>query len=494
MSGTVSEAILGHSDLDIVQTFRSLKTQAAKTRCLEDVVRVCGKQTDHIGMHRALVGIARLVEELMNSSHMDKEFPHRIWQRCADGRLLEKPCPAGPPHAATELLTASLKKAAACHLREAVYQRCKHLQSEFRLSEHAVRSILNTSAYASCPVRLDLGMGGVSDIPPYTLERCGNCVNVPARLDGSFPLEAWAQVIPVCSFEFISADCGVRAVYHDIGELRGGDSGLVLHRNAVRFFIEEILGSMSDKELYQTLGGGLQVKTRSRLPLGTGLGTSSLLLCAILKALGSLFNVRLPPSWLFAASVYLENVTGIGGGWEDATAIHPGVKLAESSPKRPLSPRMTLLPVSGEQLHRLEEQLVLVHTGIPRQNPRFFEAVMERYCVNDGRTLQAIERNCCLNKKLAEQLVTGDLPALGEFIGSQWENWKALTEEACTNPMIERLFSAAAPHVYGARMNGAGQGGCAMFLVHEAEKGELLRAVTAALGTTVRCYRWQAVL
>ena len=145
-------------------------------------------------------------------------------------------------------------------------------------------------------------------------------------------------------------------------------------------------------------------------------------------------------------------------------------------------------------MQKIQKHLVLINTGIPKQGQAFFETMVERYCLRETCTLQAIERNNTLNRELAECLVVGDLSGIGQVMQSQWENWKILSEGKCTNPQIDRLFAEATPCVYGARMNGAGQGGCAMFISREGKKEELIHLIRTVLGDSVTFYKWEPIL
>jgi galactokinase/mevalonate kinase-like predicted kinase len=150
--------------------------------------------------------------------------------------------------------------------------------------------------------------------------------------------------------------------------------------------------------------------------------------------------------------------------------------------------------LSQERIEQLQEKLVLIDTGIRRQGQALFQPMVERYCLRDRRTVQAIERNNALNHELAGALVEGDWPNFGKSMWAQWENWKALSEGKCSGQEIEELFAAAEPLVYGARMNGAGQGGAAILLAREGKKRELVRAVRSILTSSVAFHEWGPIL
>ena len=166
----------------------------------------------------------------------------------------------------------------------------------------------------------------------------------------------------------------------------------------------------------------------------------------------------------------------------------------ESFPKTPLSPQITQLCPGDLSIQKLQDHLLLVYTGITKQGQAFFEEMVERYCLREARTLQAIKRNNMLNRELAKLLVAGDLRSIGQLMQSQWENWKILSDGKCTSPQIDHLFDGVRPYVYGARMNGAGPGGCAMFVTKEGRKEDLIQLSRAILRGSITFYAWQPIL
>jgi len=499
---SIATIIERNEDLDIIVAFRRLATQSAKMQALEQLAALCEKRSSHLFHHRCLLTLARLLEELAEEFTQpacsdDLAAILALLRRCSGMGLESERVLDLRTSSLTDLtirLAASLSTKAAVHLRKAIVEYCPAPDDYLNTIDRAPISFRNASIYTQAPVRLDLGMAGISDIPPYSLERYGNCVNVPVRLDGHWPLGAKAGGLTEPIMKFLSRDMGESKTYDNISEFDDEIPALLFHKEVVRFFLGHIMGWDGAEALYAFQNGGLCVESHSRLPVGTGLGVSSLLLCTILKAVSGLFDISLTPETLFVASVYLENVTGIGGGWEDATAVYPGVKLMESFPEFAFSPRPKALVLKNPTIQKLRGQLLLVHTGIPKQGQAFFDKMVERYCLRQTQTLQAIERNNRLNQELSELLVAGDLVSVGRIMQSQWENWKVLSDGKCTNPQIDRLFAEVGPHIHGARINGAGQGGCAMLMIRHGEREKVERAVQSVLGESVKPYRWEPVL
>jgi fucokinase len=95
-------------------------------------------------------------------------------------------------------------------------------------------------------------------------------------------------------------------------------------------------GPPLDRQLRQRLDSGLRLELWSRLPQGSGLGTSSILAGAVVAACwscaaGSCYT----RSDLVHAVLVVEQLLSTGGGWQDQVGgLHPGLTLG-SSPVTP---------------------------------------------------------------------------------------------------------------------------------------------------------------
>ena len=70
-------------------------------------------------------------------------------------------------------------------------------------------------------------------------------------------------------------------------------------------------------------GGGVEVQSWSRLPTGSGMGTSSILAAALVACIGRAFGRAYDHDMLVHAVVTVEQMLTTGGGWQDqASARH----------------------------------------------------------------------------------------------------------------------------------------------------------------------------
>jgi hypothetical protein len=89
------------------------------------------------------------------------------------------------------------------------------------------------------------------------------------------------------------------------------------------------------------LEGGVEIYAWSCLPQGSGLGTSSILMAAVLQSLAMLLRRRYDTVALTHLVLLVEQLLTSGGGWQDQVGgILPGFKLSYSpGPRCPLPPQ-----------------------------------------------------------------------------------------------------------------------------------------------------------
>lgn len=104
--------------------------------------------------------------------------------------------------------------------------------------------------------------------------------------------------------------------------------------------------------LHLKFGGGLQIETKSNIPIGCGMGSSAATILSMLRAIGHYFRVEFRPDWFLKYSMEAEKLQhGYASGVDSYISFHGGCALfqdgkAESVPL----PRM---------------RIYLVNTGTP---------------------------------------------------------------------------------------------------------------------------------
>ena len=225
--------------------------------------------------------------------------------------------------------------------------------------------------------------------------------------------------------------------------------------------------------------GGLRLSTSARIPLGSGLGTSSILAGAVLAALETYSSsFILHPSSLFEEVLCLEQMLTTGGGWQDQVGgLTGGIKLVTTPPGLPQ--RITVQPVciAPPVADAFGRRLLLVYTGQQRLAKNLLRSITSRWMARDREVVFFLGEITRLALAMRDALTAGDLDSFGALLAEHWARGKRM-DPGCTNPFIDELFEMMKPFVNGGKLAGAGGGG---FVIAMARDPEAVSALSAAL-------------
>jgi galactokinase/mevalonate kinase-like predicted kinase len=162
---------------------------------------------------------------------------------------------------------------------------------------------------------------------------------------------------------------------------------------------------------------------------------------------------------LFHGVLRLEQALTTGGGWQDQVGgAVDGVKVVRSGPG--LVPDIGVSYVPGDVLdpRRNGGCTLLYYTGITRLAKNILQQVVGRYLDRDRAAQATLSRIHALPAHVADALGRKDLADFGRGIDAAWELNKRLDPNS-TNQAVEDLLDRVRPHVYGAKLLGAGGGG-----------------------------------
>jgi fucokinase len=332
------------------------------------------------------------------------------------------------------------------------------------------------SLEAAAPARIDLG-GGWSDTPPFCFDWGGTVLNAALLLDGAYPVVARLARLAEPVIELLPDAGGMPVRLRSTEALLappGPGDPYALARTALRmtglFERKKPLG-----RTLQALGGGLRIETAVHLPMGSGLGASSILAAALLQGLAAMGGRPLEPDPLCDLVLELEQRMSTGGGWQDqAGGIYPGMKLLTSSPGTPQRVRCQAVDWSPARRAEFERLLVLAPTGIARVARNLLQQVVGRYLARETAAVQVLHSIKTLALEMAHALREGAWDHLGALLDRHWQ-LNQILDPHTTNPAIGQLLAEARPLIRGAKLAGAGGGGFFIFLARDEEAAERLR-------------------
>jgi fucokinase len=344
--------------------------------------------------------------------------------------------------------------------------------------------------HVSAPPRIDLG-GGWSDTPPFCFDWGGTVLNCALEIDGAYPIETEIRRIDEPVIRCHADGLGAMAEFRTAEELLepcGPGSVFSIPRAALGLHGLPVKGQPLHKTLAE-LGGGVEIRCRVGLPIGSGLGTSSILAATVIRALAVMSGREVGDHALSQAVMQLEQRMTTGGGWQDqAGGIFPGAKLLITGPG--LRQRIRVQPVQWSDARRAEfcQHMVLYNTGIQRVAKNLLRQVVSRYLARETATIQVLHSIKTLAVEMSYAMAEGDWKHLGELLDRHWQLNQVLDPHTANAP-INAILDRARPFIYGAKLAGAGGGGFLMLLARTKEAAGALRTALSHEAGAVVPYR-----
>jgi len=351
------------------------------------------------------------------------------------------------------------------------------------------RSVLRSDeiVWARAPARLDLG-GGWTDTPPYSLEYGGCVVNAAVNLNGQPPIQAYARVIDEPVIRISSIDQGARTEVTGFDELldyRKATSSFALAKAALA--LSCLSPGKNDKnkkaglkKILEHFGGGIELTTLAAIPKGSGLGTSSIMGAVILAAIQRVTGRELSQRQLFYSVLRLEQALTTGGGWQDQIGgAIDGVKMIVTEPGFVPDARIHYVLPDVLDPKANGGQSLLYYTGVTRLAKNILQQVVGGYLNRHRATMATLRQIQIVAEDVADALICKDIATFGHLIDVAWQLNKQLDPNS-SNDEIESLFEKVRPHIYGAKLLGAGGGGFMLMICKSTEDARCVRNMLEA--------------
>jgi D-glycero-alpha-D-manno-heptose-7-phosphate kinase len=226
---------------------------------------------------------------------------------------------------------------------------------------------------------------------------------------------------------------------------------------------------------------GHRVTVRSDVPPGSGLGSSSAAVVALVLLARGRFGLDMSNKDIAALAHRIERVDlGIGGGLQDHYATtFGGFNLIEFG----TDVRVRPVPVAESVVRRLAAGLLLCFTGVTRRSAPIIADQSARVRGREERVLAGLRAQKALAMDLRTALVAGDLDLFGDLLGEAWTRKKQLSP-LITTPRIDEAYDLALRSgARGGKITGAGGGGHLLLYCDPAARDRVGRALARFGGT-----------
>jgi D-glycero-alpha-D-manno-heptose-7-phosphate kinase len=310
---------------------------------------------------------------------------------------------------------------------------------------------------ARAPLRISM-FGGGTDLPSY-YTRYGGAVL-------STSIDKFVYVIMNVSersgLQISSSDYGT-FYRHQPGEPLLWDGDLSLPRAVLQHFgIEH----------------GVQLFLASEVPPGTGLGSSSSVTVALVKAVSTACGYKLSKSEVaeLASHIEIEKLGRPIGVQDQYASAFGGMNFLTFSEQGVC---VEPLDLSHDVIEQLESRLLLMFLGSSHDSAEILSHQRASSQEGDPTVVKSLQTVHQLAIQARAQLLQGSLDGLGELMDEAWQN-KRQFAPGVTNAHIDHCYSLARQNgALGGKIAGAGGGG---FLMLYCEDGAMPR-VEAALSS-----------
>ena len=286
------------------------------------------------------------------------------------------------------------------------------------------------------PLRVSFGGGG-TDVAPFCVEQGG------AIIGSTINKYAYCSIVPREDNQI---------VVHSL------DFDMTVKYNTKKNYVYDgkldlVKAALKAMEIQK----GCEVYLQCDAPPGSGLGTSSTVMVAMLVAMVRWKGMEMDGYQLadLAYQVEREDLK-ISGGYQDQyAATFGGINFIEFHGRDNVV--VNPLRIKKDILHELQYNLLLCYTGNVHVSANIIQDQVSNY-----KKVDAFNAMCevkALAYAMKDELLKGNLYAFGRLLNVSWESKKRMSNKI-TNPQVDALYNEAmCAGALGGKLLGAGGGG-----------------------------------
>lgn len=305
------------------------------------------------------------------------------------------------------------------------------------------------------PLRVSFGGGG-TDVPPYT-DNHGGCV-LSTTIDRA-------------------TYCTLRPREDRLIRVKSLDLDMLAQFRAGETFVYD--GNMDLAKVvlnHFELDRGADIVLHSDAPPGSGLGSSSSLLVALITALSEWRGVHLDPYEVADLAVKMErDDLKIPGGLQDQyAAAFGGFNWIEFNKGENI---VTPMRVPGHIREELEYRSMLVYVGRTRISANILNEQIAETGKAAGSVVDALHGTKRIAQEMKRVLLRVEWQRWGELLHEGWQHKKRFSTKI-TDPQIDALYEAARKAgAQGGKLLGAGGGGFLYLFCDADRKHDVAKAM-----------------
>ena len=324
---------------------------------------------------------------------------------------------------------------------------------------------------SKAPLRIGLAGGG-TDVSPYSDIYGG------AILNATLSLYAYTSIKPREDGKII-----INAIdRNEIIELKSEEELVIDGKlDLIKGVYNRIVKDFIKKPL------SFEINTYVDAPPGSGLGSSSTLVVAILGAFVEWLKLPLG-EYDIAHLAYLierEDLKMAGGKQDQYAATFGGVNYMEFSANDKVI--VNPLRIKSKFLHELEHNLVLFYTQTSRLSSKIIQEQTDNVNAKKSSSIDAMHQLKEQSILMKEAILKGEVDSIGKILHDGWMHKKQMAA-GISNASIDAIYQTALESgATGGKISGAGGGGFMIFYAPYIHKYKLIEQLNK-LGGKVMPY------
>jgi D-glycero-alpha-D-manno-heptose-7-phosphate kinase len=300
---------------------------------------------------------------------------------------------------------------------------------------------------SKAPLRIGLAGGG-TDVSPYS-DLYGGAI-----LNATVSLYAYANIEPADHNEV-----HFEAIDYQSKQVIQKDSPVEM--NGILDLHKGVYDRV--RKQFQEMPSGFKLSTFVDAPAGSGLGTSSTLVVAMVGVVAEMLKLPLGEYDIaqLAYEIERKDLQMAGGKQDQYAATFGGVNYMEfyDHEKVIVNP----LRVKQQYLFELENNLLLYYTATSRESAKIISKQSQNVLDKKESSIEAMHQLKQQSQRMKEALLRGRLHEIGEILDFGFEQKRRLAD-GISNDRMEDIYSAAkAAGATGGKISGAGGGGFMIF-------------------------------
>lgn len=311
---------------------------------------------------------------------------------------------------------------------------------------------------SKAPLRLGLAGGG-TDVSPYCELHTGLILNTTIDKFVHCTLESNQSR----TIEFHSSELN-ESSYFSIQPYLAFDGHMDLYKAIYNKIVSEFTIDIS----------GLKIITYSEAPRGSGLGGSSTLIVAVIKAFCECFELALGLYDIarLAYTIERQDLAWTGGKQDQYAATFGGFNFMEFSDNNIVA--VNPLDIKRSVINELEACSLIGFTGISRDSSKIINdqsTASSSNLVNQVNALHQIKNDA---KEMKTALLKGDLTSMASILNKSWEA-KKQTSNLVSNKHLDEIIKFAKENgAHACKVSGAGGGGFIYFMTEPTNRFKLI--------------------